>query len=134
MNVCIPVLADRGLGSELSSHFGSAPTFIIVDTETGQHHAVENKNLHHTHGMCQPLSSLGGQEVDAIVAGGIGRGALDRLRAAGLDVYRSEYKTVGETIEALKGGKLSRVDPAGTCGHHGHEQHSSCCHSEASAS
>ncbi len=51
MNVRIPVLADRGLESELSSHVGSASTFIIVDTETGQHHAVENENLHHTHGM-----------------------------------------------------------------------------------
>jgi len=130
MNVCVPVLEDRGLESGLSPHFGSAPAFVIVDTETGRHHSIVNRDLHHAHGVCQPLASLRGEKIDAVVVSGIGRGALGHLRAAGFAVYCSTHPTVGATLEALRNGKLSPVDPEAACGHHGHEHASSCCHGE----
>jgi len=133
MNVFIPVLENKGLQSEISPHFGSAPTFVVVDTEDGQCRALQNRDLHHSHGMCHPLASLEGVTIDAVVTRGIGGGALSKLSAAGLDVYNSEQETVGEALAALQGGKLERVDPAITCGHHGHGHHASCCHAEASA-
>jgi predicted Fe-Mo cluster-binding NifX family protein len=132
MNVCIPVLEDKGLQSRVSQHFGSAPAFIVVNTESGECRTIENQDLHHAHGMCQPLSSLNGECIDAIVAGGIGAGALSKLRAAGLEVFCSEHPTVGGAIAALKEGRLPKVNPATACGHHGHGHHQACCHEGAS--
>ncbi len=119
MNICIPVIESKGLDSVVSEHFGSAPAFLIVDSENGRHHAVENSDQHHAHGMCQPLAALGGEKVDAIVVGGIGMGALLKLQAAKIDVYLAQAGTAGETVAALKAGRLRAVTPETACGHHG---------------
>lgn len=123
MNVCIPVTEDRGLASPVSPHFGSAPLFLVVDTDTGSCRAVANRNEHHDHGMCRPLSSLTGERLDGIVVGGIGRGALGKLQAAGLRVYRSEAPTVEAAVAALRAGTLPEVTPAEACAQHGNGPH-----------
>ena len=105
MQICIPVVEDRGLESRVSAHFGSAPGFMIVDTESGNARLIGNSNQHHAHGMCQPLAALAGETVEGIVVGGIGMGALMKLQAAGIMVYRAVHPTVGETLAALHGGK-----------------------------
>lgn len=123
MNICIPVLEDKGLDSPVSLHFGSAPVFLIVDTDGDNCRAVPNRNLHHNHGMCQPLMSLAGEGVDALIVGGIGMGALGKLQAANIEVYLSGLPTVKATIAAFRGGSLQPVTPQTACGHHGHGHH-----------
>jgi predicted Fe-Mo cluster-binding NifX family protein len=120
MNICIPVDANNELQSQVCAHFGSAPVFMIVDTDTGSCHSVVNSNQHHAHGMCMPLESLRGQHIDGVVVGGIGRGALDKLNAANIRVYVAEHATVGEVITALEAGSLTLMQPDLTCAHHGH--------------
>lgn len=121
MNICIPVTEDRGLDSTVSAHFGSAPVFMIVDTEALTCRPLTNHNQHHAHGMCQPLSVLAGENLQGIVVGGIGMGALMKCEASGIQVFRSEFPTVKETVEAFKGGHLHTVTPATACQHHGHD-------------
>jgi predicted Fe-Mo cluster-binding NifX family protein len=120
MNICIPVLEDLGLESPVSAHFGSAPLFIIVDTETALCRPVLNQNLHHSHGMCQPLMSLAGEKLDGVVVGGIGMGAFRKLEAGGIRVFLSEFPTVSATLAAFKAGQLQPVTPQSACGGHGH--------------
>jgi predicted Fe-Mo cluster-binding NifX family protein len=119
MNICIPVVENKGLDSVVSEHFGSAPAFLIIDTESGQHHAVPNGDAHHAHGMCQPLAALGGEKVNAIVAGGIGMGAFLKLQAGGIDVFLAQGGNVRDTVSAFKANQLRRVAPETACGHHG---------------
>jgi predicted Fe-Mo cluster-binding NifX family protein len=121
MNICVPVTEDRGAASPVCAHFGSAPLFLIVDTDSGACRAVPNRDAHHGHGMCAPLAALAGERLDGIVVGGIGLGALAKLGAAGLRVYRAEPTTVGEAVAAFKNGALRTVDPATACAHHGGE-------------
>lgn len=130
MNICVPVTDDKGLESPVSAHFGSAPFFLIIDTENGSCHAVSNRNLDHGHGMCQPLLSLSGERVDGMVVGGIGMGALGKLQAANIQVYLSEFPTAAATIAAFKDGKLRVVTPQTACGHHGgdHGASGGSCH------
>jgi predicted Fe-Mo cluster-binding NifX family protein len=124
MQICIPVIEDRGLESRVSGHFGSAPGFMIVDTESLACRAIENHNAHHAHGMCQPLAALAGEVVDALVVGGIGMGALMKLQASGITVFRAEHPTVAEAVSAYNEGKLQPVDQDRACaGHHGHHQY-----------
>lgn len=121
MTICIPVVADRGLESPVCEHFGSAPLFLIVDTESKACRAIPNNNAHHAHGMCMPLNALQGERLDGIVVGGIGAGALMKLLAAGIQVFLSQSPTVGETVDAHKAGQLRTVAPGMACGgHHGH--------------
>ncbi len=118
MRVCFPTVNLEGLESPVYGHFGSAPGFVIVDTETRAVETVSNNDLHHAHGMCQPLKALGGHEVDAVAVGGIGMGALMKLQAQGITVYRAAEGTVGENIGLILEGKLPEFDAGNTCAGH----------------
>ena len=131
MVICIPVTKDEGLKSPVCAHFGSAPFFMLADDERGLLRTIANQDLHHAHGQCQPLAAIQGERVDAIVVGGIGAGALSKIRAAGVEVLWSEHPTVEATLLALGGPGLARVEPAQTCGHqHGGDGHGGAggCH------
>ena len=123
MNLCIPVTTDQGLKSPVCAHFGSAPLFGIVDTESGAFRTIPNQNQHHGHGMCQPLVSLAGEPLDGVAVGGIGMGALTKLQAASVRVFISREATVEETVAAFKAGKLQEASPATACSHHGRGPH-----------
>ena len=120
MNICIPVNEDQGLQSRVCAHFGSAPAFMIVDTDSGSCRAIPNQNQHHGHGMCAPLASLAGESIDGMVVGGIGMGALNKLSAANIRVYLAQHETVVETLDAFKAGSLKLVQPNMACAQHGH--------------
>ncbi len=119
MNIAIPIDQDQGPDSPVCAHFGSAPMFAIVDLASRDMRVVSNRNQHHAHGQCQPLRALDNQDVHGVAVGGIGRGALNRLRAGGIQVYLSQHPTVGATLDALAAGSLQEVDPANACAHHG---------------
>jgi predicted Fe-Mo cluster-binding NifX family protein len=121
MKICIPVLEDRGLQSPVSPHFGSAPYFLMIDTDTEACRAIPNGNQHHGHGQCMPLQALQGESVDGIVVGGIGMGALQKLMAAGLSVYRAEHDVAERVLQAFRAGTLQRMKPGMACHGHGHE-------------
>ncbi|MCK4910070.1 MAG: NifB/NifX family molybdenum-iron cluster-binding protein [Thermodesulfovibrionales bacterium] len=120
MKVCFPVESDEGLESTVFGHFGSAGAFVVVDTEDGGHKVLMNNDAHHAHGMCSPLKALGGESVDSIVVGGIGAGALGKLAAMGIEVFRANEGTVNENLAHLQKSELVRFSPALTCGGHGH--------------
>lgn len=120
MNICIPVEEDKGMQSAVCAHFGSAPAFMIVDSDSGACRAIPNGNQHHGHGMCAPLQSLQGQQIDAMVVGGIGMGALNKLNAANIQVYLSELATVADTVAAYQAGTLKPMQPGMACAQHGH--------------
>ena len=84
MKVGFAVQVDNGIESRVFDHFGSAPAFIIVDHEGKDFISINNKDLHHVHGACNPIMALDGKSVDAMVVGGIGAGALRKLNALGI--------------------------------------------------
>jgi predicted Fe-Mo cluster-binding NifX family protein len=133
MYICIPVEADHGLDSPVCAHFGSAPLFMMIDTETRSCRALPNTNRQHSHGMCMPLAALDGEQVDALVVGGIGMGALSKLQARGINVFLSDRATVREAIDAHSQGRLQPVTPANACAHHGASPHGQGTHAEVGA-
>jgi predicted Fe-Mo cluster-binding NifX family protein len=123
VNICIPITSDEGLESPVCAHFGSAPAFLIVDTDSGACRAITNANQHHGHGGCAPLASLQGERIDAMVVGGIGGGALGKLAAAGIPVHLATHATVRETVDALLAGTLPVMGLDLACAHHAHHGH-----------
>ncbi len=128
MKICFPVTEDQGMESKVYGHFGSAPQFIVVDTETRELSTINNNDQHHAHGACQPLKALGGQTIDAIVVGGIGTGALMGLNRAGLAVYQAQGLTIADNMTCLAVDTLPILTPGQTCGGHGHGHGHGCHH------
>lgn len=118
MKICIPVNENKGLESAVYSHFGSAPMFLVYDSEKKAVKVLENNDLHHQHGMCQPLKAISGESIDAVIVGGIGRGAISKLNAEGIRVYKAEADTLLKNVELFKDGKLSEFSPDNCCDHH----------------
>ena len=118
MKVCFPTETLQGLNSRVYSHFGSAPGFIIVNMPDMSVEEVGNNDLHHAHGMCQPLKALGGRTIDAVVVGGIGAGALMKLQAQGITVFRAAEGTVQENLDLITSRRLPQFDVKFTCRGH----------------
>ncbi len=118
MKVCFPVEENKGLDSIVYNHFGSAPLFVNVDADTLAVEVLQNSDQHHDHGMCHPLQALAGHEIDIVVLGGIGAGALTKLTDAGIAVYRAAAPTIKENLDLIAQKKLRPMDAA--CGSHGH--------------
>ena len=126
MKVAFPIQTDEDLESQVYNHFGSANTFFVIDTETGEGEAVGNADLNHIHGQCQPLAALNGAVVDAIVVGSIGKGALRKLLKAGIKSYRAVEGSVAENLGLFKSGKLPEFPADYDCGGHGKD--GGCAH------
>jgi predicted Fe-Mo cluster-binding NifX family protein len=118
MNVCIPVNEPQYGASSVCAHFGSAPAFLIVNTEVGTYRTVVTGGQH----MCGAIGTLQSAHVESVIVGGIGMGALNRLAAAGIQVFAAQHATVDENLAALKAGQLPLMTLDGACAHHGHEQ------------
>jgi predicted Fe-Mo cluster-binding NifX family protein len=126
MKVCFPVDDNQGLASQIFNHFGSAPNFLIVDMTTSEIQSVSNSDQIHQHGACNPIAGLGGHQVDAIVVGGIGGGALHKLNASGIRAFKANVGSISENIDMLKVGTLQEYMPGHTCGGHNHSH--GCSH------
>jgi len=118
MKVGFAVEKDEGFESQVYGHFGSAPAFVIVDTEGKDVLTVSNQDLRHVHGACNPIMALDGKTVEAMVVGGIGAGALTKLNALGIRVYAAGAPTVRENLALLSENKLQELSVDSSCCSH----------------
>jgi predicted Fe-Mo cluster-binding NifX family protein len=70
--------------------------------------------------------ALNGEQVDAIVVGGIGGGALNKLNQKGIRVYKAQGKTIRENMELISANTLPELTLQQTCA--GHAQGQGCSH------
>ena len=123
MKICIPVKENNGLESIPYNHFGSAPFFLVVDTETNDVTAINNGDLNHEHSKCQPIKAIGGADIDVVLVLGIGAGAINKLNSMGVKVFKANPTSLKENIDLFNDNKLIEFSPANSCtghncGHH----------------
>ena len=123
MKVCVPIESNEGLESKPYGHFGSAPMFIVCDLENDKITEINNQDLNHEHGKCQPLKALQGIMVDAVIVGGIGQGAITKLNSMGVRVYRAQGDTIKENLNLYKENRLIEFPSNHTCSHDGCGHH-----------
>ena len=123
MKICIPTQDERGLESEVYGHFGSAPFFTMVDSESGEVEVKQNDNTHHGPGGCHPMRQFGSRAVDAVVCRGMGRGAIASLTEAGVQVLVLDQDgglTVQDVLSAAREQRLKPFSEQDACRGHGH--------------
>ena len=118
MKICIPTTTKQGKAAEVYNHFGSAPYFTIYDTVKNDFEIIDNGNQNHTHGMCQPMMALVGKDIDAVVCGGMGARAVQKLNEAGIKAYRVLQGTVEDVVKNFSSGKLEEITVQNACVHH----------------
>ncbi len=120
MKVCFPVEKADGMESLVYGHFGSAPVFMVVETDNNAVKTISNNDQHHKHGACNPLKALNNEKVDAIVVGGIGMGALGKLNQSGIKVFQAKASTIRENMKMMKSEELPVFTPQQCCSGHSH--------------
>jgi len=119
MNICIPTLDVKGLDSTVSSHFGQAAAFAIVNDETNEVRFLQNTGQHHGGGMT-PAEIIGKEGVDVVLCGGLGIKAVHLFEQQGIHVYCKASGKVADALKAYKTGALPEATDANACQHHGH--------------
>jgi len=110
---------------EIFQHFGHTAQFKIYTVEDGK---IVQTQITDTNGsghgaLARFLQNAG---VDTLICGGIGGGAQEALRNAGIKLYGGVSGKADEAVVALLNGTLG-FDPNIHCDHHDHE-HGEGCH------
>jgi predicted Fe-Mo cluster-binding NifX family protein len=123
MTLCIPTMDQAGLQARISTHFGRAPCYTLVDDDQAgvEVRVVLNHHAAHGHGQCSLPDSVASGVTDAVICRGIGRNALARLHERGIRVFVTEAELVEEGVRAFRGGLLSEMTAVEAChgGEHG---------------
>jgi len=119
MRVCIPTTGIKGLDEEVSDHFGRAPTFTIVDIETGEVKVVENRS-EHMGGFGKPPEHLASENVQAMLCSGMGPRAIDMFAQYGIRVFMGARGTVRDTLALWKSGSMVSASDEVACKEHRH--------------
>jgi predicted Fe-Mo cluster-binding NifX family protein len=125
MKICIPTEDDHGLEAVLAGHYGRAPYFTLIDTDTQDVKSVPNPGCHRSDDHdrnCHHIDILQAHQVGAVVGGHIGHRAATGLRAAGIEVWSSPSSHARDALRAYQEGTLEPAPVGGGCegGRHGH--------------
>lgn len=111
-------------------HFGHTENFKLYDVEDNQ---VKESRVFSTNGTGHGALAilLGEQQVDVLICGGIGGGAQQALKDAGIKLYGGVFGSADAAVEAFLKGELS-YNPNVMCNHHGagHSCAGHVCHHE----
>ena len=118
-------IAVTAQNTQVFPHFGRTPEFYIVTAEDGK---ITDENIIQApaegHGAL--VSFLVSQDVDTLICGGIGGGAVNSLRAAGIQIYAGASGPVKEQVLSLLSGQLPQQGEANgeaNCDHHDSHEH-----------
>ena len=98
--LCVPVLAagaSAGLDTVVSAHFGRTPSFVLVETETGEVEVLANTSFHFG-GHLSPADLVAKAGVAVVLCRSIGTPARNRLRDLGVDVVTVSGRTVRDVV------------------------------------
>lgn len=115
---------------QVFGHFGHTEQFKVYETE-GEKILSERIVDTNGNGHGALAGFLAGHGVDTLICGGIGMGAQNALRGAGIQLYGGVSGLADDAVRALLAGTLF-FDPGVHCDHHGHGERHSCenhsCH------
>jgi len=121
--IAIAAEDDRGLGGQVSGHFGRCPYYVLVEANGSAvigSRVVANPylDLHRPGVMPRFIRDL---NADVIIAGGMGPRAIELFHGFGIDVATGATGAVEEVLAAHLRGEHRGVVP---CAH----DHPNSCH------
>jgi predicted Fe-Mo cluster-binding NifX family protein len=98
----------RTLDSQVDHRFGRATCFLIVDTETTDHSAIDNASAAAAGGAgISAAKAVIDAGAEAVLTGNCGPNAERALSAAGVELYTGVTGTISEAVGLFKSGKLA---------------------------
>jgi predicted Fe-Mo cluster-binding NifX family protein len=123
MRIAISSEDNKGLDSSVAQHFGRCPYFVLVDLdgrEVQQVSAVNNP-FYAQHQPGQVPAFIHSQEVNVMLAGGMGHRAISFFEQYGIEAATGASGTVRQALEQYLGGELQGAAPCKDSTEHGHD-------------
>ncbi len=117
--IAVPSNGNGGLDGTRAGHFGHCDVFTFVDVENGEITSVSTlQNQEHVQGGCMvPVNLLAGNQVNALIVGGIGMRPLMGFKQVGIDVYHDDQcPEIKPVVEDLIAGRLTEIRNDQVCG------------------
>jgi predicted Fe-Mo cluster-binding NifX family protein len=100
------------LSSKVDARFGRCPWFLVVDSDSLEFEAVENR--HAEEGMGAGMGAakdLIDASIDAVISGQVGPKAYEVLKAGNIDIFLvSDDVTAKDALVRLKKGELRKME------------------------
>ncbi len=119
MRIAVPSELPGGLDARVSDHFGHCAAFTLITVEDGAigDVSVLENSTHDTEGCLGPVRVLKDNDVDVLVAGGMGGRPLAGFQEAGIKVhFKEDAAAVREAVELFLAGRCRAFGEAETCG------------------
>ena len=110
-------MGDEGLESMVASHFGRAPKFTIVDSDTKDVSIIDN-TAEHFGGMSTTPELIRSSGVDVMLVSGIGPRAVQLFEQMGIRVYVGAAGTTSSALDAYNSGSLQEATDENVCAEH----------------
>lgn len=109
MKICI-TSEGPSLDSKVDPRFGRCRYFIIVDTDTSEFKALENRHAEAGGGAgIQAGQLIASSGAKAVMTGNVGPNAFQTLQAAGIDIFTGISGTVREALRRYKEETLNKT-------------------------
>lgn len=99
------------LGAAVDRRFGRCAWFILVDPETMEYEALENRGADAGTGAGTGAAQLVlEREVDAVISGQVGPNAYEVLKQGGVQIFIApEESSVREALDKFTSGELKQM-------------------------
>jgi predicted Fe-Mo cluster-binding NifX family protein len=108
------------MDAPVEARFGRAPYYIIVDTDTMAHEAIENPNVSAGGGAgIQSAQLIAERDVKFVLTGNCGPNAFNVFGAAGVQIIVGVTGTVIQAVEQFKSGAFAATNQPNVASHFG---------------
>lgn len=119
MKICIPTMGQSGMNDMVSPHFGRAPAFAIIDTETNEIEVLPNTG-EHMGGIRLAPEIIAEAGAHIMLCSGVGPRAIRMFEQFGIGVFVGASGTVEDAISAWESGRLQEATDETVCREHRH--------------
>lgn len=117
MRIAIPSMGKDGLKNQVCPHFGRAPTYTILDTDTGSVEVIDN-SAEHFGGAGKAPELVQRIGADVVLCSGVGPMAVKMFENLGIRAFVGASGSVESTIEAYNSGRLQEATDENACAQH----------------
>jgi len=110
----------KSIDSEISTVFGRAEYYVLVDSEDFTHESFDNPAVSQSGGAgIQAAQFVLKKNPGSVISSNIGPNAYEVLSAGSVPCYTTTGGTVRETVEAFNRGELTAMGGANAASHSG---------------